>query len=184
MLSGIKIKQMIEEQKIIFNHQEDKKTYYGPNSIDMRLGQTIVEVVPNFELDGIFVENTRLPSKVIDTKIHECGAYLLYPGRLYLGHTLETIGSDLFAPILHGRSTSARHGLMVHFAGFCDAGWYGQIVLEIKNMLDYPLLIWPGDRVCQMQFDSIDGEVDLYDSHYQWQKGIVPGKGIGDIQFI
>jgi len=39
---------------------------------------------------------------------------------------------------------------------------------------------WLGDRICQAEFDPVQGEVTLYNSDYQGQLGIKPAKGIGD----
>jgi len=70
---------------------------------------------------------------------------------------------------------------MVHLAaGFGDAGWRGQYVLEIANLNLYPVMIYPGDRVCQVAFDRIEGDVELYHSDYQGQMGIRLAKSLED----
>jgi len=142
----------------------------GPNSYDLRLGDTIMVSKSNCSYNGENAVDTHRPGLSSAIMQIKGGGYLLAPGQLYLGHTVETIYSRYFVPTLHGRSTVARHGIMVHLAaGFGDVGWRGQYVLEIVNLNAYPVIVYPGDRICQVAFERVEGEVDLYDSDYQGQ---------------
>lgn len=155
------------------------KEQIGPNSYDLRLGNKIDEVMPNV---GIAYIDTHLQGNVKEIKQNEDGSFTLFPNCYYLGFTLETVGSKYYVPILHGRSTAARHGLMVHAsAGFGDINWFGQFVLELKNLTSVPMKIWPGDRICQVSWEHclVDEEYQ-YKSTYQGQSGIVAAKGLGD----
>lgn len=147
-----------------------------PHSYDLRLGSKLVRVVCNNLLGNI---DTHIPGNVQGIECTD-GYFTIYPGELYLGHTIETIGSNYYVPVIHGRSTAARQGVMVHFAGLCDAGWFGEVTLEIVNMTSSPMNIYPGDRVCQVTFDTIDGSIDLYESTYQGQTGPTAAKSLGD----
>jgi len=179
MLSGKKIKQAIDIGAISC-YPKPMEMQYQPHSIDLRLGGYLSEVVPNSP-DGYI--DTHKPGAVKPVKMVGDG-YILMPGTLYLGHTLEAVGSKGYAGVLHGRSTAGRHGIMVHVtAGFIDAGWSGQIVLELVNVTPYPIKIYPGDRICQVEFDKIEGEVELYSSDYQGQLGIRPAKSMADAPF-
>ncbi len=101
------------------------------------------------------------------------------PGRAYLAHSVEVVGSDYYVPVLHGRSSVARHGLMVHYAGLGDLGWRGQYVMELVNQTGVPIWIQPGIRIAQVSFEIPHGTIDyLYSSTYQGQAGNVPGKAI------
>lgn len=157
------------------------KIQAGPNSYDLRLGNDLARVVTNDTYLCDRVINTRKPSQIERQMPLENGSFLLLPNQFYLGHTQEIVGSKYYVPILHGRSTAARHGLTVHLsAGFADLGWTGQWVLEIYNYTPWPMMVWPGDRVCQVEFERAEGDYDLYNSTYQGQTGIVPAKGLGD----
>ncbi len=150
----------------------------GPNSYDVRIGDTIATVTPNANRDELHV-NTSLPSTVCTLYPNEEGFLVLLPGRAYLAHTVETIGSELYVPVLHGRSSTARHGLAVHItAGFCDLGFRGQIVLELVNFTGYPMLVRPGVRIAQVSFHPVTGDIKLYNSTYQNQQGIVRAKAL------
>jgi dCTP deaminase len=154
----------------------------GPNSYDLRLGETIVQSRSNRIYDGLPAIDTHQPGMSVAVLKSKAGGYLLRPGQLYLGHTIETIYSRFYVPTLHGRSTAARHGIQIHLAaGFGDVGWRGQYVLEIVNLNNCPVMIYPGDRICQVAFDRVEGDVDLYNSDYQGQQGIRLAKSLGDV---
>ena len=180
MISGKEIIRQVENGNITIEPFDSKQA--GPNSYDLRLSNLLAEVIANStERFGTGMIDTHEPSRIKYQKMLDSGAFVLIPGKMYLGSTMESMGSKHFVPVLHGRSSAARHGLMVHLcAGFADVGWYGQWVLEIVNLTPYPMLVWPGDRVCQVSFERLEGEAELYQSTYQNQTGIVPGKGLGD----
>nr|WP_211245579.1 hypothetical protein [Actinomadura oligospora] len=46
---------------------------------------------------------------------------VLTPGELYLGHTLEQVGSDTYVPLLFGRSSVGRLGLFVEITAPIDS---------------------------------------------------------------
>jgi len=175
MISGIKIHELHKAGSITID--PFKPSQCGPNSYDCRLGVGMKRVVPN---RWPFIDTHR-QGKTKPVKRQKDGSYILWPWFTYLGITAEIIGSDSYVGKIHGRSSVARHGAMTHLcAGFCDAGWIGKIVLEIKNCNFWPIKLYPGDRVCQVEFESIDGEVKLYNSTYQHQSAIMAGKALGD----
>jgi len=77
----------------------------------------------------------------------------VHPGEFLLGQTLESVsfGPGL-AGFLEGRSSWARCGLMVTLgANKIDAGFQGNIVLEIVNLGPATVLLRPGlDRAVQL----------------------------------
>jgi deoxycytidine triphosphate deaminase len=177
---------MLTGQEIIRQYNEGNieiepfvQTSVGPNSIDVRLGNSIHEVMYNHGLYNQFFVDTNIPSITYPINADVNGNFTLEPGRAYLAHTIESVGSEHFVPLVHGRSTAARQGLMIHYAGLGDLGWRGQIVLELVNMTGYPMLIKPGVRVAQVSFHPAEGENNiLYNSTYQNQVGIVPAKAL------
>lgn len=178
MLGGKSILKQVELGNIKIDPAPQKA---GPNSIDVTLGNELAMVIPNAKLQNIPVINTRQKGAIEKVSHTDCGGFVLMPHELYLGYINETVGSNYFAPMIEGRSTAARHGLMVHVAaGFCDAGWVGRIVLEIQNVTRWPMIVYPGDRIAQVYFERVEGEYDLYDSTYQGQTGIVPAKGLAE----
>ena len=95
------------------------------------------------------------------------GAFLLLPGRFYLGATIERIYAPRHVVRVDGKSSPGRKSLEVHrTAGHVEPGFGGQITLEISVLV--PLLIPPGWPVCQAVFHEVTGPVESYDrrGHY------------------
>ncbi|MGW2984147.1 dCTP deaminase [Streptomyces goshikiensis] len=79
------------------------------------------------------------------------GGLVLHPGRVYLGTTVETIGSDSFVPSLIGRSSLGRLGLFLQFSA--DLGQLGAChrwTLEIEAV--EKIRVYPGMLAGQVSF--------------------------------
>src|SRR5436305_373554 len=80
--------------------------------------------------------------------------FVLHPGEFVLGSTLERIRlpDDLVAR-LEGKSSLGRLGLLIHStAGFIDPGWDGHVTLELSNVANLPITIYPGMKIGQISF--------------------------------
>ena len=87
-------------------------------------------------------------------EVDDGSAFILHPGEFVLGSTLERVGlgDDLVAR-LEGKSSSGRLGLLIHStAGFVDAGWDGHLTLELSNVANLPIAIYPGMKIGQISF--------------------------------
>jgi dCTP deaminase len=119
----------------------------GCNSYDVRLGDQLLiyEMLFGKALDMRVANDTK------GFAIPDDGLYLL-PGQLYLGSTVETIGTTrTYVPHIEGRSSVGRLGMAVHVtAGFGDVGFVGQWTLEITVV--HPLKVYPGERIAQAYF--------------------------------
>ena len=76
-------------------------------------------------------------------------AFILHPGEFVLGSTLErvVVPEDLVAR-LEGKSSLGRLGLLIHStAGFVDAGWDGQLTLELSNVANLPITLYAGMKI-------------------------------------
>lgn len=78
--------------------------------------------------------------------------FVLHPGEFVLGSTFEQV--DLAADLagrFEGKSSLGRLGLLTHStAGFIDPGFRGHITLELSNVANLPLMLWPGMKVGQL----------------------------------
>lgn len=93
-------------------------------------------------------------------KLEEPG-WILEPGVLYIGHTKEYTETRGYVPKIDGRSTTGRLGIFTHVtAGFGDNGFTGHWTLEITVV--EPVLVYPGQRLCQLHFETIEGEQAFY----------------------
>ncbi|GAA2084614.1 hypothetical protein GCM10009759_03820 [Kitasatospora saccharophila] len=130
----------------------------NPNSYNYHLG-------PTLRVHRGQVLDTRPGDQVLEEfAIPEEGALLL-PGRIYLGTTVEEIGSAHYVPSLIGRSSLGRLGIFLQFSA--DMGNLGAVhrwTLEIEVV--QPAVVHAGDRMGQITFTAACGEVRLYDGHF------------------
>ncbi len=111
-------------------------------------------------------------------------ALILHPGEFVLGSTLErvTLPADLVAR-LEGKSSLGRLGLLIHStAGFVDAGWDGHLTLELSNVANLPITVYPGMKVGQISFLQMSTPAERpygsqgLGSKYQGQWGPTPSR--------
>src|SRR3954471_12396421 len=117
-------------------------------------------------------------------EVTEDGAFILHPGEFVLGSTLERValGPDLVAR-LEGKSSLGRLGLLIHStAGFVDAGWDGHLTLELSNVANLPIAIYPGMKIGQISFLRMTSPADqpygaeATKSKYKGQRGPTPSR--------
>lgn len=174
ILGGLTIAEEVGAGKIHISPFSLK--HVGPNSYDVHLGPTLMRLMSNAEIDGIHYNDPRIPPRTHELTIPEHG-FLIEPGVLYLGHTIEEAGSDHYVPMYDGRSTIARWGVFSHVsAGFGDVGFKRQWTLEI--MAIRPFLLLPGMRIGQVFFHTVSSTDDLYGSSHNYtnQVGATPPK--------
>ncbi|MFF7234269.1 dCTP deaminase [Streptomyces sioyaensis] len=134
----------------------------NPNSYNVRLGSTLL----TYTAEVIDAHN---PNPTRSFEISDDG-YVLEPGELYLGHTIEEVGSDLFVPLLFGRSSVGRLGLFVEItAPIGDIGFHGQWTLMLSAIR--PLRVYTGMKIGQIMFFVSTGDIDLYAGKYQAAAG-------------
>jgi dCTP deaminase len=80
---------------------------------------------------------------------------ILRPGGFFLWQTKEVVGTPTakarYICFLNGKSTRSRLGLVVHLtAPTIEAGWWGQVTLEIVNFGPFELELKEGDAVGQV----------------------------------
>lgn len=138
----------------------------NPNSYNLRLADEML-VYGGYELDAARANTTEIieipPEGIV-----------LDPGRIYLGRTVEYTETRDFVPMLEGRSSVGRLGLMVHItAGFGDIGFAGYWTLELHCV--QPVRIYAGMEICQIYYHTAQGKVTPYSSgKYQHNTGVQP----------
>ena len=123
-----------------------------PSSIDVRL-------------DGKFLVFRNTKRAYIDVKqpaedlmeMIEVGPdepMFLHPHEFVLGNTVERVRiADDLVGRLEGRSSLGRLGVVIHStAGFLDPGYEGHITLEISNLANLPVALYPRMRIGQISF--------------------------------
>lgn len=109
---------------------------------------------------------------------YEGGAFdgvVIGAGEFMLGVTNEVVNlPNNICGILEGRSSVGRAGLFIHNAGYIDAGFKGQIVLELFNAGPNPIRLIEGIRIAQIVFFQMTDASEIgYKGKYQNQMGVV-----------
>ena len=110
--------------------------------------------------------------------------FVQHPGEFVLGSTLEICSlPDYLAGRLEGKSSLGRLGLLTHStAGFIDPGFSGHITLELSNVANLPITLWPGMKIGQLCLFRLSSPSEnpygsaAVGSKYQGQRGPTPSK--------
>jgi len=106
-------------------------------------------------------------------------AYYLLPGTYALGVSVETfhLPTNVLG-ICYCKSTYARCGLMINTTPL-EPGWRGQLVIEMRNLIDSPIIVYANEGIAQVVFFEGDTPATTYADRvgkYQDQKGIVTAR--------
>lgn len=153
-----------------------------PSSIDVRLDRCF-RVFHNYRYTHIdpATQQDELTS-LVETEPGE--PFVLHPGEFVLGSTVEVVTlSDTLAGRLEGKSSLGRLGLLTHStAGFIDPGFSGHITLELSNVANLPIMLWPGMKIGQLCIFQLSSPAEhpygsaVYASRYQGQRGPTPSR--------
>ena len=179
VLSDVTIRRLLEEGRIEIDPFDDGLVQ--PSSVDVRVDRYF-RVFHNSRYPFIDV---REPQEDL-TELVEADSepFILHPGEFVLGSTLERIRlpDDLVAR-LEGKSSLGRLGLLIHStAGFIDPGWDGHVTLELSNVANLPITIYPGMKIGQLSFVQLSEPAESpygsggLGSKYQGQKGPTPSR--------
>lgn len=142
-----------------------------PSSIDLKLDNEFYTIIPQEQPLDIKNQNPKYNSITGN-------AIILAPNQFILATTKEyiTLPPNLVARV-EGRSSLARLGIMIHVtAGFIDAGFEGNITLEIKNVSEQPIILYENMRIAQILFEELgDTPTRVYGecgNKYQGQTGV------------
>ncbi|MBF4615496.1 dCTP deaminase domain-containing protein [Curtobacterium sp. VKM Ac-1376] len=160
ILTGPQIVKAVDAGDIVIEPFHEANV--NPNSYNFTLGSTL-RVYDDEVLDP------RAPNGFHEMEIPIDGL-VLEPGRLYLAHTREQLGGQVYAPTFAARSSVARLGLFINLsASLGDIGFVGQWTLQLYA--SQRLRVYPGMAIGQMMWWRAEGAVDLYDGKYQGAAG-------------
>jgi len=148
-----------------------------PSSVDVRLDK-FFRVFENHKYSVIdpSIEQAELTREVIT---EGDDPFILHPGEFVLASTYEVITlPDDIAGRLEGKSSLGRLGLLTHStAGFIDPGFSGHITLELSNVANLPVKLFPGMKIGQLCLIKLSSPAEhpygseKYGSRYQGQRG-------------
>lgn len=183
LLSDRDILARIDEQSIVIAPFID--TAMQPSSLDVRLDRLFrvfnnsryTHIDPSLRQDDLTSE--------VEVAADGSEPFVLHPGEFVLASVLEFVAlPDDVSARLEGKSSLGRLGLLTHStAGFIDAGFRGHITLELSNVANLPIVLWPGMRIGQLCFFQLSSPAlapygsEMTGSHYQGQPaGPAPSK--------
>lgn len=166
ILSDKTIKEYLEEGKIVIDPLKDEQQIQ-PSSVDMRLGDEfkVFKVIRKPYIDPKDEED--IAEYMESSTVPEGEAFIIHPNEFALATTQEyvKVPDDLVARV-EGRSSMGRIGVTMHVtAGYVDPGFEGRITLEISNIGAMPVALYPGQRVCQLVFETMTTPAELPYGH-------------------
>ena len=180
-LSDRHIRQYLEQGKIRIDPAPDLDVQLGTISIDLRLGDSFSVFDSNAHS---YIDPLLNPEEYLkQVTVAPGGAFILQSGAFAIASTIEwlELADDVVAE-LHGRSSIARLGIIVHgTSSLFDPGWSGRVVLELHNVGPMPIKLYPGMRICALTFEQASSPVDVpyrlkKDGKYAGQQGPVASR--------
>jgi dCTP deaminase len=142
----------------------------GAASIDLRMGNVVLMVrargsshvdpaavpKPGAALHQIDVDRQQKHERY---EIPFKTKFLLHPGSLALVPTLEwlQLPSDVLGTVT-ARSSWAREGLSIATATLIEPNYEGIATLELANLGQIPIALYPGLRIAQIAFVAVQGD--------------------------
>jgi len=148
-----------------------------PSSVDVRLDK-FFRVFENHKY-SVIDPSTEQPELTREVIAEGDEPFILHPGEFVLASTYEVITlPDDIAGRLEGKSSLGRLGLLTHStAGFIDPGFSGHITLELSNVANLPVKLFPGMKIGQLCLIKLSSPAEhpygseKYGSRYQGQRG-------------
>ncbi len=169
ILSDRSIKELIRKGRLVIEPYVEENVQ--ASSVDLTLGGELLF----YRSECIDLKSHHVPVERLT--IPEEG-FLIPPKAFLLATTEEYIKlpEDITA-FVEGRSSLGRLGLFIENAGWVDAGFEGQITLELYNANNCPIRIYKGVRICQIVLARLDGKAEKpYRGKYQGQRGATPSR--------
>ncbi len=141
------------------------------SSVDLRLGDEFAR----YGSSGV-IDVRRGAQEVIRERAEEFVE--IQPKEFLLATTVEYIKlPSHITAFVEGRSSLGRLGLFIENAGWVDAGFEGQITLELYNANSVPIRLYVGMRICQLVFAELDRLPErVYTGKYRGQRGVTPSR--------
>jgi len=180
VLSDSAIRRLVDAGRIGIEPYDP--TLMQPSSLDVRVDR-LFRVFRNSRYPYIDVKEEQEGLTEL-VEVADTEPFILHPGEFVLGSTLErvTLPDDLVAR-LEGKSSLGRLGLLIHStAGFIDPGFDGHVTLELSNVANLPITIYPGMKIGQLSFVQMSEPAETpygsgaLGSKYQGQRGPTPSR--------
>ncbi len=138
-----------------------------PHAVDLRLGYRFL-IPKNWTLDehgrraiSVSIDHPELMHGQFEEVVLQPGQFFeLLPNEFVIGTSLEEVemnAPDLMA-LLFPRTSTNRRGIDLSLSGIIDTNYKGRLIFPMKNEAgDQVLRVYPGERVCQVIFETLSG---------------------------
>jgi dCTP deaminase len=156
ILTGERIEREVRRGRIEIDPFDRRQL--NPNSYNYRLGSLL-----RVPMHGL--QDADKPVPFLDIRVPKEGL-VLQPAQLYLGHTVERIGSGHFVTSLIGRSSLGRLGVYLQVSA--DLAQLGNVhAWTLELMVVQPIRVYPGMRIGQVSFWKPSGRRTEYEGRYR-----------------
>lgn len=176
VISKEKLIELVRNKELVITPILSQEETFDHVSLNVRLSNQFIimkkQSFPNFDIKS-HPKNIEECHKKIKINYNE--SFILHPGELILGSTLEyfSIPKDIMGYVI-GKSSWGRAGLIVATATKVDPGFKGCITLEIINEGVSPIIVYPGLPIAQLVLHNLDGEMNQeYLGNYKFSVGPV-----------
>lgn len=153
ILSDRTIRERLAEGRIVIDPLD--RSCIQPSSVDLHLAASFLV----FRNSRIPYVDVRKPMEGLTDMLIVEGddAFILHPGEFVLASTSEIVGiPDDLVGRLDGKSSLGRCGLLIHStAGYVDPGFRGRLTLELSNVANLPIALYPGMKIAQISFHQM-----------------------------
>jgi len=151
-LSDVDIKKAVKDGDIILSGFDEKRLQ--PASYDILLGSKFLLTEAHMADSIDPAKKKYAPMREVLLKKGE--TFTLHPGVSILGISIDYFGSNKYLVQLHGKSSLARIGLMVHnTAGLINPGHFLRVTFELCNLNSIPIILTPGMPIAQLTFSKM-----------------------------
>lgn len=180
ILSDRTIRELIQSKRVVIEPLGEGCVQ--PSSVDLHVDR-FFRVFRNHSQRVIDVKEDQEELTEL-VEIAEGDALILHPGEFVLGATAERVAlPDDLVGRLEGKSSLGRLGLLIHStAGFVDPGFDGYLTLELSNVANLPITVYPGMKIGQISFLRMTTPAErpygstALGSKYQNQRGPTPSR--------
>ena len=163
ILSDKDIKKYIKDGKIIIKPKPNFKNQLSAASLDLRLGNEF-RIFEDTKYPFIDVKDPKTIQNITRlVKLKDTDPIIFQPNQFILAVTLEEISlPDDITVRIDGKSSLGRLGVIIHStAGHIDPGFRGRVTLEMSNIGNLPILLYPKMRICQLVFQTLSSPSEI-----------------------
>ena len=157
-----------ENKLVIEPLDREKLENSNSSSVDLRLGTRFLSTKHSRStiLDVDKERDINMQKRLMESHYVPFGRkFILHPRDFVLGVTMEWIKLPYdLSGYVQGRSSWGRRGLVIATAVGVHTGFSGCLTLELTNLGEVPIAIYPGMTICQLFLHDVNTSIKRSDS--------------------